>query len=164
MWPKQQKQAVRVNAPWDRTAVLCGFPVFLKREGNASNVPTDANQAQQLPARKLARSFGAKPVQKFLIVEIAVAAEGHCRVDQLADAVACKSCVRFHPVKLFGEHRMFSVRIDVEAISPELALSPVAKPISQMISVHEMSLDRLTMFVRPIERALCLADACHRVS
>jgi hypothetical protein len=30
--------------------------------------------------------------------------------------------MRFHPVNLLGEHRMFRVRIDVEAISPELAL------------------------------------------
>ena len=103
-------------------------------------MPADADQTQQLPTRKLAWAFDAKPVQKLLVGEITVAAEGHCRVDEIADAIPCKSRVRFHSVKLIGEHRVFRVRIDVKAISPELALGPVAKPISQVISVRDKSL------------------------
>jgi hypothetical protein len=85
-------------------------------------VSTDADKSQQLPARKFAWSFGAQLVEKFPVGKIAVAAERRCSVDQFPDAVACESRMRFHPVNLLGEHRMFRVRIDVEAISPELAL------------------------------------------
>ena len=56
---------------------------------------------------------------------------------------------------------MFRVRIDVEAIAPELAFSPIAKPISQMIGIGEQSLDCLAMFVSSIKCALCFASACH---
>jgi hypothetical protein len=66
--------------------------------------------------------------------------------------------VRFQPVHFLGEHRVFRIRVDVEAIAPELALRPIAKPIPQAISVRKKTL--LTamepIFANFSERALIL--------
>jgi hypothetical protein len=56
---------------------------------------------------------------------------------------------------------VFRVRIDVEAIAPKLAFSPIAKPIAQMIGIGEQSFDCLAMFMSSIKYALCFASACH---